>query len=141
MLRSIYRKMARQARREGRGTSGRDRDQAATKAERNQEKPLSLRARKTATIRSTARLVLSRMEIDTAAARQFLARKRPGFHDVLGRAPYGIQSRLFELVPSPLGSLTILKSSTGSGKTEAAIAYFMSLFIAGLVGGLYLSYR
>lgn len=87
--------------------------------------------------RSRARLVLAQMGIDTASTRQFLFRRRPSFYDVFGCIPYDTQRELFELTPSSLGSLTILESSTGSGKTEAALAYYMSLFIAGLVDGLY----
>jgi len=44
---------------------------------------------------------------------------------------------MLQLVPAGLnGSVALLEAETGSGKTEAALAYF-ALFQAGLVDGLY----
>lgn len=47
------------------------------------------------------------------------------------------QSAIVGLSKDEGGTLTILESETGSGKTEAALARFVQLFEAGLVDGLY----
>lgn len=52
-------------------------------------------------------------------------------------APKAAQQRVADLpLPAP-GTVVVLESETGSGKTEAALAYFVKLFLAGLVDGLY----
>ena len=51
--------------------------------------------------------------------------------------PYPIQEAVRELPLYENGSLTVLESDTGSGKTEAALARFMRLYQRGLVGGMY----
>ena len=61
-----------------------------------------------------------------------------GFSPILGEwDPYPIQSAVRSLPIHENGSLAILESDTGSGKTEAAIACFMRLFQKGLVDGMY----
>ena len=60
------------------------------------------------------------------------------FAPILGDwEPYPIQSAVRDLPLHETGSLAILESDTGSGKTEAALARFMRLFEAGLVDGMY----
>lgn len=54
-----------------------------------------------------------------------------------GYLPRSAQSVLVTLPRDEHGSITILESETGSGKTEAVLARFVSLFEAGLVDGLY----
>ncbi|MFB6263810.1 MAG: CRISPR-associated helicase Cas3', partial [Bradymonadaceae bacterium] len=51
--------------------------------------------------------------------------------------PHEIQRATADLEVHPEGSLTILESDTGSGKTEAAVARFFRLFHAGEVDGMY----
>jgi CRISPR-associated endonuclease/helicase Cas3 len=51
--------------------------------------------------------------------------------------PRSAQTATLALPHDLLGSITILEAETGSGKTEAALARFVSLFEAGLVDGLY----
>lgn len=54
-----------------------------------------------------------------------------------GYVPRSAQTALISLPRDEKGSITILESETGSGKTEAVLARFVSLFEAGLVDGLY----
>lgn len=62
-----------------------------------------------------------------------------GFDGILeaGFQPYPIQEEVLNCECYPDGSLTILESDTGSGKTEAALARFVRLFQEDLVDGLY----
>ena len=60
------------------------------------------------------------------------------FEDRFGFAPRSCQRALDKLDPDdPAHRLLILEAETGSGKTEAALAWFFKLFVAGKVGGLY----
>lgn len=52
-------------------------------------------------------------------------------------AMHPAQRALLDLPTDDDGSVTILESETGSGKTEAALARFLQLFDAGVVDGLY----
>lgn len=55
-------------------------------------------------------------------------------------SPYSPRSAQRSVISLPLprcGSVTVLESETGSGKTEAALARFVQLFEAGLVDGIY----
>jgi hypothetical protein len=54
-----------------------------------------------------------------------------------GYLPRAAQTALVTLPRDERGSITILESETGSGKTEAVLARFVSLFEAGIVDGLY----
>lgn len=58
----------------------------------------------------------------------------PDFEQVFGFPPYPVQSATGS---NDLGSLVILESETGSGKTEAALWRFTQLFHQGQVDGLY----
>jgi CRISPR-associated endonuclease/helicase Cas3 len=51
--------------------------------------------------------------------------------------PRPVQTAMLELPIEHAGSITILESETGSGKTEAALAHFVTLFSASAVDGLY----
>jgi CRISPR-associated endonuclease/helicase Cas3 len=61
----------------------------------------------------------------------------PGFLDVSEYSPYPIQQACLDLPQNDEGSITILESDTGSGKTEAVLARFLRMFHAGRVDGLY----
>ena len=54
-----------------------------------------------------------------------------------GHNPYKVQSRLKDLPTSAKGTITVLESATGSGKTEAAIGRFVHLLKKGLVDSMY----
>ncbi|MDA1080122.1 MAG: CRISPR-associated helicase Cas3' [Gemmatimonadetes bacterium] len=94
-----------------------------------------------------------RMAFARIAARQFVgdswlsidssrrsdrAREAP-FTRIADRAfvPHHTQLAMLELPVDEGGSVTILESETGSGKTEAALARFLTLFSAGEVDGMY----
>lgn len=62
-----------------------------------------------------------------------LARGLPSFEALFDDAPYPHQAR----AGTAQGRLLVLESDTGSGKTEAALWRFASLFAAGAVDGLY----
>lgn len=71
--------------------------------------------------------------------RTHLGPDRPGFTTIAPAdySPHPIQQECAKLPDYANGSLTILESDTGSGKTEAALIRFMQLFHAGLVDGMY----
>jgi CRISPR-associated endonuclease/helicase Cas3 len=78
--------------------------------------------------------------LDPSTPRQNLGSSAIGFEDVLENdewSPYDIQRAVLEAPLHEEGSLTVLESDTGSGKTEAAIARFLRLYQAGLVDGMY----
>ncbi len=79
------------------------------------------------------RAVMS-LGLDADAFRSVLAADPPSFGEVFGNPPYPIQA---EMARSDLGSLVVLESETGSGKTEAALWRFVDLFQRGAVDGLY----
>lgn len=62
---------------------------------------------------------------------------RNAFKRVTPFSPRAAQRAILTLPDSDPGSITILECETGSGKTEAALARFVSLFSAGAVDGLY----
>lgn len=80
-----------------------------------------------------ARRRLADIGIDPSTARTALAAGRPGFAAAFGFEPRAAQARTAEAE----GRLVILESETGSGKTEAALWRFVTLFAAGAVDGLY----
>jgi len=60
------------------------------------------------------------------------------FREIFGFRPNAIQLKaLDEPLPGAEGSLRVLEAETGSGKTEMALAWFLRLYRAGLVDGLY----
>lgn len=69
--------------------------------------------------------------------REVLGDEQPMFSRISEHQPYEVQQACMDLELHEQGSLTILESNTGSGKTEAVLARFLRLFHAGLVDGLY----
>lgn len=61
-----------------------------------------------------------------------------GFTRIFGFAPNPVQAHaLSRSLPGPDGSLLALEAETGSGKTEMALAWFLRLYRAGKVSGLF----
>lgn len=88
--------------------------------------------------RAQARQALREVGLDARASRQALGSTRPSFSTISGYPiPQPAQTTVGELPLELGGSLTILESETGSGKTEAALLRYIQLFQAGLVDGLY----
>ena len=87
--------------------------------------------------RDIARTALNRIGINATKARSSISGNRSCFQDIFGRQPYDVQKQIENLPITGNGSLTILESSTGSGKSEAALIRFLNLFRAGKVDGLY----
>ncbi len=93
--------------------------------------------------RQWARDALRAIHIDAEAARAVLQPDLPGFGEVfLGLEANDIQRSVEELHWSSLasesaGTLAFLEAETGSGKTEAALRYYLHLFHRGVVDGLY----
>ncbi len=87
--------------------------------------------------RTRARGALAAIGIDPTAARRSLASAPSGFGRISEYAPRPAQLSLSSATKCSTGSVTILEDETGSGKTEAALARFISLFEAGEVDGLY----
>lgn len=72
--------------------------------------------------------------LDPAPWRDALAVSRaPAFETLFGNAPYAHQVD----AGSSAGRLLVIESETGSGKTEAALWRFTTLFASGAVDGLY----
>lgn len=89
--------------------------------------------------RQRAAEAVAKLGLDPADARQSMGEERPGFSSIVPPefSPRPVQRVCCGLRDHPDGSLTILESDTGSGKTEAALARFSQLFHAGLVDGMY----
>ncbi len=90
--------------------------------------------------RQNAAQAVERLFLDASAARRQLGAEPVGFGGVLEDArwrPRPIQQACLDLPLYAEGSLTVLESDTGSGKTEAALARFLKLYQAGLVDGMY----
>jgi len=54
-----------------------------------------------------------------------------------GHTPYDVQAKLQKLSAANQGTLTVLESPTGSGKTEAAVGRYARLLQEGLVDSMY----
>ncbi|MFO8008767.1 MAG: CRISPR-associated helicase Cas3' [Candidatus Brocadiia bacterium] len=88
--------------------------------------------------RERARDAISRLGLDASAARRALGPTEPDFSYVSEECmPRPVQRRAGALPKDAEGSITILESATGSGKTEAALVRFVQLFHGGLVDGMY----
>jgi len=87
--------------------------------------------------RLQAAQALRRVGLDVHAARERLGPERPGFGAVCECPPRPVQRACAHLPDHPAGSLVVLESETGSGKTEAALTRFLQLLHAGLVDGMY----
>ena len=89
--------------------------------------------------RSRSRQALEYIGLDARPARFSLGPEAPGFQRIEpdpDRSPRPAQQAMLDLPVSTGGSLTVLESETGSGKTEAALIRFARLFHAGEVDGL-----
>ena len=83
--------------------------------------------------------VLRRMRIDVEDARADLHRRAPGFGDVFQTAagmPFAPSPLQTGMADRSLGRLVVAEAETGSGKTEAALWRFKTLFEAGEVDSL-----
>lgn len=90
--------------------------------------------------RRQAALACERLGLSAGGARRSLGLEAPGFERIApGFTPKPAQEALLDLMPEEgaAGSVTVMEAETGSGKTEAALAYFARLFHAGRVDGLY----
>ena len=83
--------------------------------------------------RQRAREVLVAMRIDLEASRRDLQRRGPSFHDIFGVQPRDMQVHAGR---ADLSHLVVIEAETGSGKTEAALWRFKTLFEAGEVDAL-----
>ncbi|NCA72075.1 MAG: CRISPR-associated endonuclease Cas3'', partial [Sphingobacteriia bacterium] len=79
------------------------------------------------------RAVMS-LGLDADTSRAALTTHPPSFDQIFGNPPYPIQ---VAMKATDLGSLVILESETGSGKTEAALWRFVDLFERNQVDSLY----
>ena len=89
--------------------------------------------------RERAREALRRMRIDVEDARVDLRRRTPAFGDVFRpphSGPFAATPLQQAMEDRTLGSVVIAESETGSGKTEAALWRFKTLFEAGEVDAL-----
>ncbi len=84
--------------------------------------------------RKRARVALSAIGLNIADQRHAIAKGLPSFEEIFRFPPRPLQDHLFR---ADLPSLLIAESDTGSGKTEAALAHFLSLFSEGEVDSLY----
>lgn len=88
--------------------------------------------------RARAREAIRDIGLDAEDARTWLREFAPTFTAVLGVPELRpIQTAATSLPTTAAGSLAVLEAETGSGKTEAALAHFLTLFRAGYVDGLY----
>jgi CRISPR-associated endonuclease/helicase Cas3 len=71
------------------------------------------------------------------SARSFLRTQTIGFSLFCDFPPYPIQDLCLKSPVYPCGSISVLESDTGSGKTESAIARFLVLYEQGMVDGMY----
>ncbi len=88
--------------------------------------------------RTRARSVIQRMKLSVEDAREALRTNPPAFGDVFRdeNRPF-VPTALQQSMEDPgLGPVVIVESDTGSGKTEAALWRFKTLFEAGEVDGL-----
>jgi len=86
--------------------------------------------------RQRARRALAHIGLDAEPGRAKLGQTAPGFDAVSEYAPRDAQARVLSLPHNERGSLTVLESETGSGKTEAALIRFVRMFHARLVDGM-----
>ena len=85
-----------------------------------------------------ARRATQALGCDVTTARTALAGQPMDFSAIFGYPyPNPMQQAVATLPLVTAGSVVILESETGSGKTEAAILHFLNLFRAGVVDGLY----
>src|SRR5699024_10041373 len=76
------------------------------------------------TARANSTCVVEKLVLDTQEARLQLSEEPVQFNCISDFEPYNIQQQCLDLPVHKEGSLTVLESDTGSGKTEAALARF-----------------
>ena len=83
--------------------------------------------------RARATTVIRRMRIDVDDARADLVRRDPGFEEL-----FGFPAAIFQtdMGATDLGPVIVVEAETGSGKTEAALWRFATLFKLGAVDAL-----
>lgn len=87
--------------------------------------------------RRRAKEVVEKLALSWPEGSRLDTRARGPFARVSPHEPTAAQRELSLLPRESNGSIAILESETGSGKTEAALAHFIGLLEAGLVDGLY----
>ena len=89
------------------------------------------------TARKNAEYAIEKLALDPQKPRKQLGTDPIQFDRIANFKPFDIQQQCLDLPIHKSGSLSILESDTGSGKTEAAISRFVRLYQAGLVDGMY----
>ncbi len=87
--------------------------------------------------RDAALRAVRAVHLDVDAGRLALGSAPMQFDRIAPFAPNEAQQTTLALSIHTDGSLTVLESETGSGKTEAAVARFVQMFQAGAVDGMY----
>ncbi len=87
--------------------------------------------------KENAQKAICALTLDAEKPRKIIIDSPVSFQMITPWQPYEIQKRCLELPTYPEGSLTILESDTGSGKTEAALCRFLKLYQEGHVDGMY----
>lgn len=87
--------------------------------------------------RSRAVFALEKLGLNPNKPRNQLGLQPVQFDRIADFKPFDIQQQCLDLPIHRDGSLSILESDTGSGKTESAIARFVRLYQEGLVDGMY----
>jgi len=90
--------------------------------------------RRAETAPASADRAIATLGLDAGNWRARLDDPAPSFEQVFGNPPYAAQA---DTGADDLGTLVILESETGSGKTEAALWRFVQLFRLGEVDSLY----
>lgn len=91
-----------------------------------------------ATARFAAVAAIHAIGLHVQHSRCDLARRAPTFSQVFGRSPHPLQQLLADEIPvNDSARLLVAESETGSGKTEAALAWFLRLFREARVDGMY----
>jgi len=89
------------------------------------------------TARNNASRIVDKLVLDPEKSRLQFDGQPVNFDRFCDFVPFNIQKECLELPIYENGSLTILESDTGSGKTESAIARFLRLYQKGMVDGMY----
>ena len=88
--------------------------------------------------RDTVPCLLRVVGLDAQPLRPVLQNGPKDFERRFPFSPHPLQQAIHDLAPDdPANQLLIAESETGSGKTEAALDWFFTLFAAGKVDGLY----
>lgn len=88
--------------------------------------------------RAAAGRALTSIGLVSRPSQHDIALRTPTFEQLFGRKPHPLQRFIAEQLPIDDASrLVLIESDTGSGKTEAALSWFLRLFAAQRVDGLY----